>query len=402
MRIRTVRIAGIALFCTVLAAGFFSTWLLPQKEYSKMENRALETRPDGSISEILSGEFQEHYEKYLNDQMCFRDQWVSMAVGLEYLFGKRDINGVYIGRDGYLIEKYEESGFEDAQIAENVKTLSGFLNDAVKQFGKQRVSCLMLPAKETALPKKLPHFAPQTGRKETDTIASLRRGLEEPDLLLDMANVLKKHQDEYIYYRTDHHWTPLGAYYAYCAWAEQTGHTAHPIGDYSRETVFTDFYGTTYNKVHLPVPMDHVELFGHPNQEGVSVVLDGGEIRSSSFYFRDAALEGFNRYNLFFSKNTAQIEIKTNAHTGRALLVVKDSFANCFVPFLAGDYDKIVMVDFRYGKNDIYDILKMHEEITDVLVMYNVRKFMQDTNLKALDKKSDTMEEFRMEDFLSP
>lgn len=133
-------------------------------------------------------------------------------------------------------------------------------------------------------------------------------------------------------------------------------------------------------------------LFHSPYEGGIRVDGDGGEIRPDSFYFKEAAETGFNRYNIFFSKNMEEIRISTKADTGRSLLVVKDSFANCFVPFLAGDYEEIIMIDCRYGNRNVNDILKQHDEITDLLVMYNIRKFIHDNNLHKLDSKAGGME----------
>lgn len=396
---RKIKITGILLFCAMLAGCAVIYYIMPQKEYSVIENRSLETKPEWTPEDFLSGDYQEHYETYLNDQMFLRDSWVSLAAAMERFAGKREVNGVYIGKDGYLLEKYSNSDFEDTQIEKNLSILSSFLNDAVESYGKEHVTCLMIPDKADAMPEKLPSHANASTEKDRYVTAELGRRLQNPEILLDAGPVLRGHQDEYIYYRTDHHWTTLGAYYAYRAWADRTGHSAGQLRDYNRETVFTDFYGTTYNKAHIKVPMDSVELFRSQKEKGIQINEDNGEIVSNSFYFPDTAAEGFNRYNVFLSKNTAQIQITTKAGTNRSLLLVKDSFANCFVPFLAGDYDEILMVDCRYGKENVPDLLTEHDEITDVLVMYSTKKFMQDTNLDALDGKSKKMEAFDADSF---
>lgn len=396
---RKIKITGILLFCAVLAGCAVISYIMPQKEYSVIENRSLEAKPEWTLDDFLTGDYQEHYETYLNDQMFLRDSWVSLAAAMERLAGKKEVNGVYIGKDGYLLEKYSSSDFEDAQIEKNISILSSFLNDTAESYGKEHVTCLMIPDKADAMPKKLPTHASASIEKDRFVIAELGNRLQEPDILLDAGPVLRAHQNEYIYYRTDHHWTTLGAYYAYCAWADQTGHSAGQLEDYDRETIFTDFYGTTYNKAHIKVPMDSVELFHSEIESGIQVNEDDGEVVSSSFYFPETAAEGFNRYNVFLSKNTAKIQISTKTKTNRSLLLVKDSFANCFVPFLAGDYDEILMVDCRYEKENVRDLLAEHEEITDVLVMYSTKKFMQDTNLNALDGESKKMEAFDADSF---
>lgn len=392
-----IKLAGIVLFCVLLGAGALSFYALPQKEFSDLENRLLQTRPELVWEDLFNGSYQEHYETYLNDQLPGRDGWVRTAAKMEQLIGKKEINGVYIGKDGYLLEKFDASTYDPAQIRENIGFLSRFLNESVQRYGKERVSCMILPDKAGAMPDKLPAYAPGTTAQEAAALAGLKESLEEPDILLDLQPELLKHQKEPIYYRSDHHWTTLGAYYAYRIWADKTGHPILGLDRFDREIVFDDFYGTTYNKAQIQIPADKVELFHGPYEDGVTV--DDGQTISDSFYFKESAKAGFNRYHVFFSKNTAKIRISTKADTGRRLLVIKDSFANCFVPFLAGDYKEIIMVDLRYGNEQIHDIFKKHKKITDILVIYNIRKFMQDKNLHKLDKKAGGLEAFDAESF---
>lgn len=396
---KKIKMMGIILYCSILALGAGISWLKPQKEYSDRENRMLETKPEFVLDEVLQGDYQKHYETYLNDQVFCRDMWVNMSAQLQRLEGKQEINGVWIGKDGYLLEKMQEADYDDAQVKENVSLLSDFLNEAVKRYGKKRVSCLMLPDKAQAIPDKLPAFAVLESGKADQAAASLQAKLRKPEILIRAQEALCAHAQEYIYYRTDHHWTTLGAYYAYCAWAQQTKHKAKDLAEYTRETVYDDFYGTTYNKAHVRVEPDQVEIFHHKNQEGVQVQLDDGEQAADSFYFPKEAEKGFDRYQIFFSKNTGQITVSTKANTGRNLLIIKDSFANCFVPFLAGDYDRIILVDFRYSKENIWEILEKHDEITDVMALYQVNQFMQDTNLRALDVNAKSMETFDADSF---
>lgn len=131
--------------------------------------------------------------------------------------------------------------------------------------------------------------------------------------------------------------------------------------------------------------------------------MDDGDMISDSLYFKEKALKGFNRYEVFFSKNTFQVEVATKAGTGKTLLLIKDSFANCFVPFLTEDYDRIIMLDYRYGKIPVSRILNIHEEITDVLVLFETEKFMKNTKLEKLadvQAEGGGMEEFNPADFL--
>lgn len=392
----------IVVFCLMLFGCAAATFILPAKEFSVAENRELQKKPKFTGKKWKKGTYQKQYESYLNDQFFLRDGWVRLAVGMQALLGQKDINGVYLGKDGYLLEKPVKADFDEEQTEDNVGYLSHFLNEAADIYGKEHVSCMMIPSKAQVLTNYLPNFAKVPNQDKT--LDSLKSRLSHPKMLLDMSSELQKHQQEYIYYRTDHHWTTLGACYAYAAWAKATGQAVpHEPEYYQREIAFTDFYGTTYNKVPVNVPADQVELFHSPGDADIQVVMDEGETTADSMYFKKAASEGFNRYNVFFSKNTFQIEVNTKARTGKSLLLIKDSFANCFAPFLTEAYERILMVDYRYGKAPIGRILGQHKEITDVLVLFNTEKFMQNTKLSKLadtEKRGQTLEEFRMEDFL--
>lgn len=399
---KKIKILSILVFCIMLFGGAVIMAVSPKKAYSDLENRNLEQKPQLTKEQFLQGKYQEKYEAYLSDQFFLRDRWVDLAVTLQKQMGKRDVNNVYLGKDGYLLEKDNENEYDKEQVTENVKTLFSFLNDMCEMFGEKQVSCLMIPSKTLALSKYLPAFSQV--KEHTEVLEALQKSLAYPDRMMYLKDVMQNHQDEYIYYRTDHHWTTLGAYYAYKEWAEKSGQAvAKPITEYKQEMVFDDFYGTTYNKVHVNVPKDQVTLFKNAAQESVHVNMDDGEVEADTLYFPKEAKEGFNRYNVFLSKNTFQIEITTKAKTGKTLLLVKDSFANCFVPFLTENYDRIILIDYRYGKLPIGQILDKYEDITDVLVMFNTEKFMQNTKLAGLgntEKKKQTLEEFDPDDFL--
>lgn len=396
------KIAIIVIFCLMLSFGSATTFFQWEKEFSEIENRELQQNPRFTIKKFLKGRFQKQYEGYLSDQFFYRDRWVQLTAGTQAALGRKEINGVYIGKDGYLLERSRETDFDDVQVKENVEYLAVFLNETAKQYGKKHVSCMMIPSKSQALPNRLPDFAPHVSRK--DVLDFLKGRLHYPELLFDVAEEMQKHKQEYIYYRTDHHWTTLGACYAYSAWAEKTGQaTPHKPAYYERETVFTDFYGTTYNKAPVNVPADSVELFHSRSDKKVRVDMDDGDMISDSLYFKEEALRGFNRYKVFFSKNTFQVEVAINAGTGKTLLLIKDSFANCFVPFLMEDYDRIIMLDYRYGKIPVGRILNIHKEITDVLVLFQTEKFMKNTKLEKLadvQAEGGGMEEFDPADFL--
>lgn len=412
-------LAVVLTFFAILTAGTLASILKPHEEYSTSENRVLAEHPQLSAEEIFHGSYQEDYETWLNDQFPLRDCFVSLSSYSQRLFGKKDINGVYLGRDGYLIEKPDETAFDSLQLEDNIRFLSQFLNHATDTYGKERVCCMMVPSKAVVLTDRLPLFAASADfpslsggnlkSAQGDSISEqIKKALTEPDILLDVTNCLLAHQSEYIYYRTDHHWTTLGAYYAYAAWASKTAHTPRPLSAYQKEDIYEDFYGTTYNKVRIRTVPDTVTLFHTPEESGIRIRKnDSSGIRKyDSLYFpaeaTDSPIHGSsNRYDIFLGGNTGKIIIDTGTKTDRTLLVIKDSFANCFVPFLTGDYRQIILIDYRYTKKTITDITAEHNGITDILVLFNTDKFCRDTGLKPLagEIRSETMDEFDADEF---
>jgi len=207
---RKLKIFIIMEFCFILF--FFPAFsvLFPDEEYSDKENRELAQKPVFSGNLFLNGKYQNRYEEWINDQFFWRDGWAFLAANMQAASGRKDINGVYLGKDGFLIERYQKTDFEQEQIKENTEYLSDFLNYAVKHYGKDKVHCMMIPSKAEALADSLPALAEPF--QTAEVLTALKGRLDEPDILLDAGDILKKHQKEYIYYRTDHHWTPLGAY----------------------------------------------------------------------------------------------------------------------------------------------------------------------------------------------
>ena len=378
--------AMVYIFCFLVFVGTIISVFKPQAEYSEKEKRILETRPELDLESFLDGDFQQTYENYLNDQFFARDLWVKLSVNTEILLGKKDINGVYIGKDGYLLEKYEDSDFDADLLEENIYILSDFLNYMEEEYGKKHVTCMMVPSKATIMEKKLPKYA--APYSESKIIRALKEELETPANLIDLSKVLKKHSDEEIFYRTDHHWTSLGAYYAYTEWAKKTKHKVKEKKDFSIETAFEDFYGTTYNKVQCKVKPDKIELW--KTKKSLKVDIDDGKKKKKfdTIYFPEEAKKSDDDYSVFFSGNTKQIviDVKGN-HTGKTLLVIKDSFANSFVPFLLDDYDRIIMLDLRYRKDSIFSVFEEYPDISDILVLNNVEKFAEDVHLMFLEEE---------------
>ena len=92
---KKAQLCMILVFVLLLAAGAVSVSIHEQRDYSELENRTLQQKPAFSYKKVLKGTYQKQYEAYLSDQFPGRDSWVDMAVSMEAVMGKKDINGVY-------------------------------------------------------------------------------------------------------------------------------------------------------------------------------------------------------------------------------------------------------------------------------------------------------------------
>ena len=383
---------SVIVFLCVIFGFTIGSAVVPSKKFSEMEKRNLQQKPKVSVSSVVKGSYQKKYEKYLSDQFFLRDKWVNIYAQLEKNTGKKEINNVYIGKDDYLIEKYSERDFDDELQKMNVKNLASFLDVCSEELGKSNVTCMFVPSKIDVLRNKLSVL--EEDYDGSKIVERVRSKVKNKDRVVNLADVLKKRSNEYIYYRSDHHWTTLGAYYAYQEYEKLNGRTAPALKEYKQKVVFDDFLGTTYSKSHVPVKKDEVTTFSR-GDEKVSINGNNGEFTSNSFYFEDVAKKSSDRYQLFFSKNTGKIEVTTSAKNNKVLLVLKDSYANCFIPFLSNEYSNIIMIACRYTKMKMKQIFRQYPEITNVLVMYNIEKFRKDTHISSLQMSLDELKAAR-------
>jgi hypothetical protein len=369
------------------------TLVSPKSEYSLAEKRALQQKPEWNRKNCLNGKFQDEYETYLSDQFVGRSSFVKLKTEIGLLFGENEINDVYVGKDGYLLEKYAKEDFDSDWVTGNIWYLSDFLNLMLQDYGEAHVRCLFIPSKANVLTNKLPKYAEiyDTSYVVENLKKDLKKNLDMDvnvnTVITDLTDILQTHQEEYIYYRTDHHWTTKGAFYAYETYLKSLGEKAASLDSYEFIQVSDDFYGTTFDKVQAAGRADTISALQTKNRTLQLRFYDGETTKKSNSYYDNEALATQDKYNYFLGGNTAQIRISTGTKNGKTLLLIKDSYSNSFVEYLEKNYETIYMIDLRYVRKDIYtqmDEISKKDEITDVLVMYNMEKFMQDNNLDLL------------------
>lgn len=363
------RLPGV-IFMVLLLGLAGKEALSHQRTYSPVEKRELQTRPEISITKVLDGRFQKKYESYLRDQFPGRDHWVSFQTDMELFMGKNEIHNVYIGKNHYLLEHYTEKEFDPQQISKNLQALEKFVGKAKQNAD---VHVMMVPTKSWVLREKLPAFAPHY--KEQKFYDALQQKLEKEDVLISVEPVLDAHKEEEIYYRTDHHWTTLGAWYAYEQYTKAVG------GDLQRaqgkkkfRCISKDFYGTTYAKINYARQADKIEIYEPADK--LRVVYNMGEKKTKTLY-DFSFLKTADQYSVFTGGNQAVLEITGGIKNGKTLLLIKDSFANSILPFLAEDYEKLVVVDLRQLNVSGDRLLEMFSP-TNILILYNSAQFAQD------------------------
>lgn len=355
-------------------------FLTPVKSFSENENRFLAKKPEFTGKGLLSGQYTKDYETFITDQFPYRDGWIGLKTLSERALLKQEINGVYFGKDGYLIETHPQKEIDPEQAKKNQDRLAAFLKETGRVLGEDRVKAMLVPTANTILTDKLPPFA--SGFDQTGFLKELGESLAGENLsdtLVNVEEVLKQHKDEDIYFKTDHHWTALGAWYAYTQWCASAGITPYSLDDFRMEEVSKDFYGTVYSKVNTRVEPDTIRIYRPLAEPDYQVDYNMGEKTSDSLYDMEQ-LTGKDKYAVFLGGNNALVKIRTGLGNGRKLLVVKDSFAHCFVPFAVNHFEEVQMVDLRYFNMPLTMYMEQNG-FTDVLVLYNIPNFLADKNM---------------------
>ena len=234
---------------------------------------------------------------------------------------------------------------------------------------------ILVPNSVKVLEDKLPPYAPAAD--ELIYINKVKESLDDNINFVDIYDTLYANKDEYIYYKTDHHWTTKGAYLAYEKLMENMGIEPHGEDYFHIKKVTDSFYGSLYSKSGFRnIDPDSIELY-IPKKEEVSKVefVEEGKVSDSIYDMEN--LDKKDKYTVFLGGNHPLIKINTNINNGKKLLIIKDSYANSFIPFLTGHFSEIYVVDPRYYDKDL-KILVDDNKIDNLLIMYNVKTFLND------------------------
>lgn len=339
--------------------------------FSDKENRKLASMPGLSFASVIDGSYMEKLEKYLTDQFPVRNTCVSVKTAALRMTGEKKINGVYLADNGYLIAQQADSN-DDA--LDRLITSINIFDSRLKNID---VNVMIVPNAVSIYENLLP-FGAESDQKEI--LDHIHATVSENIDFIDVYDILKDNKVDGMFYKTDHHWTTRAAYLAFWQYASMNsidlkGH------EFKFYTLTGKFQGTQASECGVYSSYDDVEMCVPEGAEGSYVVNYIEEIKKTTTLFNKEKLSEKDKYQVFMGGNYSQVNINTTAGTGRNLLILKDSYANCFIPMLTPFYDKIVVVDPRYFYNNIYDVID-ENKINEVLFLYNLNSFEEDNSLE--------------------
>lgn len=335
--------------------------VLPKKEFSANENRFLEKFPTLSIKNIISGEYMASMTDYISDHFPFREELLGFKTKVFKILGMRRQNDVYYVKD-YLVKEYEKPV--------NNEKIVRIVNRFIDNNQDVKYSFMLVPSNAYILLGK-----EGFNYDEGETLEYFKNNLKAE--YIDVSETLKNNADKNIYYYTDHHWTTYGAYLAYLEYCKINN--LRPL-NYEFEEVTNDFYGTLYSKVlDNDVKLDTISKVAD-NTEYIVEYKDG----TTNSLYNEKYLNERDKYSYFLDGNKSLMTITNPSVWDNEILIIKDSYANAFIPLITKHYSKIHVIDPRYYKEKISDYIK-ENDIQNVLFIYNVGTLDSDIGILTIN-----------------
>ena len=373
-----------ALFCAFIGVFLVANAASPDREFSQVENRNLQQLPEvdfGTPAKLFkdgnffNGQFMRDFETYTTDQFVGRDGWIALKSSTERALGKKENNDVYFAADDTLITRFTRPDADD--VAKNLDYVNSFVANM-----DVPVVFSLIPTQACIWADRLPEGAPNAS--QTDLMDQAREAVTGA-AWADVYTPLMEHRDEDIFYRTDHHWTSLGAYYGYTGLAGAMGYDPVPLSDYTPTVRSTEFYGTVFSSsgvrwvepdtITTYVPDDGITVVSHTYDNA------GNPVEEQRALYVESFLSVKDKYSMFLGGNQSLGVVKNaNNPDGPKLLIIRDSYADSLVPFLTAHYSEIHLIDPRYYHLSVKDYVAQND-IDQALVLYSVPNFVTDGNL---------------------
>ncbi len=354
----------LIFFALFIGAFTVFDFIKPSENFSEFENRYLKQRPKITWSSLMDNSYTQNYEGYINDQFVFRNKFIDLKSKAEALLLKIENNGVIYGKNNMLFEKF--NSLDEEQLEKNIEFVENFSKD-------KNVTFAIVPSAYEIYPENLPYGTTMVMQKAM--IDRIYQRLESLTDTLDLVTSLKQNKDDYIYYRTDHHWTTNGAFVSYQDFCKMKN---LDIPSDLKFTEVDEFYGTYFNKCkNSSITPDAIEYL----DVTLKTVVDGVEKEN---YLDFSKFDERDKYAAFLHGNNGVTVLSSGEQREKGkILVIKDSFANCFVPFLTYNYSEVYVIDLRSLPKGLTELVE-NNEFDDILILYNFINFQSDTNLYRL------------------
>ena len=279
--------------------------------------------------------------------------------------GGEQIGSLYLNGDS----AYELYYFSEKAV----RSYASLLNTVQALFPKVEVSAMIVPNSFGIMLD--PEVQEKLASSGMDQAIAYSYSLMEKSInTVNVYDSLAAHKNEYIYFRTDHHWTQLGAYYAYQEFCKSKGYSTKPLSAYQKMD-FPNFYGTFYFFMNRPE-----SLKAHPDEvtayqgsmNSMQFTDQGGALQEGKLIYDAGQMLPGNKYNSFMMGDHAYVEIHNEeAPRQKSILVLKDSYGNAFVPLLAQDYRDVYVVDYRHYQENASSLVQ-EKGIDEILFLNNI------------------------------
>ena len=341
---------------------FFINLFSPSITFSNEENRTLAKKPKLNLDNVLNGSYSSSYNSYLEDQFFNRSMWKSIKTNFEKQIGLKKIDNIYFGKNDRLIEETVAPSSEFLQ--RRIDNLEKFLN-YYKDINTQFV----------LVPNKIGIYNDEiyVKNKQREIYDNFIKSFDEELFKVNCFDILSSHKNEYIYFNTDHHYTSLGARYI-----SESLYDKKDVS-YDKYIVNDNFMGTSAKKLAYYNKADTVELYV-PKEEVSYYLTYNNEDKEYTSIYDKSKQYSYNPYEVFFGGNKSIIDIRTASPNEEKLLILKDSYANSFIPYILSNYREIIVVDPRYYYDDINALIE-DKQITDIMFYYSMNTFFENTSL---------------------
>ncbi len=382
-------VALLIICASLLLVMGLSLCLLPQSEFSPEENRALCTAPSFSLDALVDGSLTAGIADFCADQFPLRSLFVSAKAGTELLLGKQENNDVLLGNDGYLIARQEYTEDQKRILSQNVTAISRF----AQAMDQQEIpfTFVVVPRSVDVNTTKLPAAYQSVHAAAAWTWldqATTTKDIEYYDLT-DALQAAAAREDA-VWYKTDHHWTMLGAYQAYVALAQSLGYTPYPLEDFSTQVICDDFRGTTHGSSGMHwIPGETITLLRYEGDDAFTteIIAGGMTVRALNGLYDFDALGTHDEYNVFLGGTNTLIRVTNQTRENAPTLVlIKDSFSQSLAPFLARHFDLLLVDPRTYDIRSSGSLVSLIEQqnADHVVLLYGIDTLYDSYSLKNL------------------